>query len=254
MLLVPGGRFELGEWAACSELPFEGNAACARGGMVPQHPVKLDSFCIQTFSFPGRPGAPWPAAGPTLGEVRRLDERLLPSLGRRLCTLSELLLAAAGPDNWRYPYAPDRRDAAACDAQATAPSPMGSSAGCRSPTGLRDALVRPTWGRVDEATTAALAPVAGPATPPHLDRRPAPASYALAGGSVHTRTFYAASNFGLHTHTAAEPRYTDDALRLCADPGLVTPTQRRRYDEAVARFVASGLDYPRWLSVELGAQ
>jgi hypothetical protein len=218
--------------------------------MVPVHSVSTEPFCIQRFPFPGLEGQPWPVVAPDYGQLEAL-RTLLPSLGRRLCDLTELMLAGAGPDNWRYPYHPTERDGEVCDPDDHNSSPMGTFPRCVSPFGVRDTLVKPTWGVFDEQMRRALKDRGGPPFLPSLTQvegfAPDADDFALAGGAVRQTTFYASSNFGGHRHTRSAPATPDDDLRLCADPGETSVSKEADYQRRVDRFRSSGLSYGAFL-------
>jgi len=251
MTHIAAATLELGEWESCDELPYESNSECERGGMITLHPFTISAFCIQTFPFPGIEGTSWPQEAPTYDQVEQLD-MALPILGRRLCDMSELLLAGTGPDNWRYPYAPDTWSDSMCDPDDLNPEVMGSYPGCESPLGVRDTGVRPTWGVYDESMRQLLEPLGGPPHLPHLsedpDFDPAGEDYGLIGGAVRTNTFYAASNFGAHRHARSEDSFADDDLRICADPTDEPESHDAEYTEAIERFQQLGQLYAPWLA------
>ena len=251
MTYIDGGLFELGEWAECEELAYENNSQCESGGLVRLHPVSIGAFCVQTFPFPGIEGGEWPSAGPTYTEMERLDA-VLPRLERRLCDMSELLLARAGPENWRYVYDSDIWSDSTCDPDDHSPEVMGSYPGCESPFGIRDAGVRSTWGVYDESIRQVLEPLGGPAYLPGSSDAPDfvrdAHDYALVGGVVRTDTFYAASNFGAHRHASSESGFSDDGLRICAEPFVVSDVDDREYTEALEAFQHLGQRYAQWLA------
>jgi len=139
MLLITGGEFLLGEGEDAEFTPPE------PGAVIYEANFDIASFCVDPLPFPGRAGAPWPSAGLSAARAEGLDSRLA-TFGRRLCTISELLLASAGPENWRYPYDPEDWSEGLCDPDDLTPDPLGSYEDCTSPLGVSDFQVRSTWG------------------------------------------------------------------------------------------------------------
>lgn len=234
MVLVQGGTFELGEGDDPEEQPHQVNALIKRGTF------EIGTFCIDEYPFPGREGAVWPADGMSGPQARQLDD-LLAGLGRRLCTVSELLLAAAGPDNWRYPTDAASRIEGACDPSDTAPQPIGSYEQCTSPTGVRDFMVRSAWGRLGERMRSHLSAYGAPNRPPHVGGGvPDVLDYAVYGGLGRTDTFYASTNFGIHGHNADEGQTQDDATRVCRDPDPIEAGAEASYSAWVDSFISGG--------------
>jgi hypothetical protein len=163
--------------------------------------VTLPSFWMDRFPFPGVEGASWFDDGLNQAGVVAMASLLAP-FGRRPCTVSELLYAAAGPDNHRHPYGDGSFDPDACEPDDQSPQDLGSHPDCESALGLMDFQVRSTWATLD-------APMAG-----HME---ASGSHAIWGGTSRADTFYAPNNFGFHQHGSEEEPYLDDGFRLCAD-------------------------------------
>jgi len=156
-----------------------------------------------------------------LDDLPKLDRALVPT-GRRLCRVEELLLASAGPDNWRYPYHPEERSPDACDPNDPSPDPFGSFVGCSSPLGVRDFLVRSSWARSSGGGAS-------------------DAEFVVVGGLVREDTVYAATNFGVHEHLRTDPRnFEDDGVRLCRDPGQVDAAREAAWSDFLTRAVAAG--------------
>ena len=210
MIAVEGGSYVLGE---------EDPSWLARfpEGQLARKEWEVSSFCVARHPFPGSPH-PWFADGLVLSDLPLL-EVALQSTGRRVCRVVELVLAAAGPENWRYPYHRSTRSPRACDPNDPAPDPFGSFASCVSPVGVHDFMVRSSWGR----STA-------------QDELAAP--FVVVGGLMRENTVYAPTNFGVHEHKLTDPRnFEDDGIRLCADPGVVTSAQERAWNEFMALAV-----------------
>ena len=230
MLLIHGGEFQLGELEPPDIAPLE------PGAVIYEGIFDIGSFCIDPFPFPGRGGAPWPTGALSASRVEELDSRLT-VFGRRLCTISELLLASAGPDNWRYPYDPEDWSEGLCDPDDLTPDPLGSYEDCTSPLGVSDFQVRSTWGWLDPDMKAHLNSYGAPVTRPGEEILP-PESfrYAVHGGTSRSDTFYSPNNFGLHGHPD-DASYLDDGARVCADPAEIQPG-----DEAYEQWLAPALD------------
>ena len=119
------------------------------GQLVLERSMSLEAFCIDRYPFPGE-GRAW-TSDPIDWSVVEAFEAEVSGYGRRLCTVAELLAAAAGPENWRYPY--DRlayREGKCEPSDLTPSSRIGSYPECESPTGVRDFMVRSTWALLDE--------------------------------------------------------------------------------------------------------
>lgn len=210
MIHVEGAQVELGEWdperIAADEYSPEGFSS---NEILLRHTVTIDAFCMDEYPFPGKAGDAWPSDGLSWQDAVLLDVTIS-RYDRRLCSIGELLFAAAGPDNMRYPYHPTQRREGACDRSGV----IGSKPECRSALGFHDFLVDSTWGRLmDPAIRARCAQDVG--GPRNLIGG---GSYAVWGGNMFQDTFYAPSNFGIHFHSLHEGAYDDDGVRTCADP------------------------------------
>ncbi|MBJ95933.1 MAG: hypothetical protein CMP23_15835 [Rickettsiales bacterium] len=223
MLYVDGGSFLLGEW------DLEAYGPWSPDFVVQRAVVELTPFCMDRFPFPGQRGAAWPRDGLDLALIAELERQLAP-LGRRICTVGELLLAAAGPSNQRYPSAAKLRPAGHCDARDEDPAPLGSYPRCVSPLGFHDFLVRASWARLDEQGRALL-------TAQGAHHQPGFAvDYLVVGGMMREDSIQAPTNFGVHIHQPEEPAFVDDGLRLCADPGTQNSEQQLRYEEWLSGY------------------
>ena len=223
MLFVEGGEFELGEWDPDSYERWMPDYVLQQGRF------RLEPFCMARFPFPGREGATWPRDGLDLHILAELERQLAP-LGRRSCSVLELTLAAAGPENFRYPQAKEERVVGSCDPRDEEPSPLGSFADCVSPLGFHDFLARASWARVDELSRAALT-----AQGAH-HQEGFSADYLVAGGMERQDTIQAPTNFGIHFHQPTEPAFLDDGIRLCADPGRQDAETQRSYERWLEGF------------------
>jgi len=129
---------------------------------------------------------------------------------------------------------------------------MGTFPRCVSPFGVRDTLVKPTWGVFDRQMEMALKDRGGPPfLPSQTEQRGAKfdaEDFALAGGAVRQNTFYASSNFGAHRHSRSDPATPDDDLRLCADPGPTPASEEAAYQKRLAHFRSSGGYYVAFLT------
>lgn len=230
MLLVAGGTFSLGEGEDHEHQPNQYNAVIRRAS------VEVADFCVDIFPFPGQSGAPWPSDGLGRDSAERLD-RALADHGRRLCSVAELLVAGAGPNNWRYPYDPESHRPGVCDPDDTHPQPLGTFSECASPSGIRDLQVRSTWARLNQPMREHLEAYGAPNRPPHLGGGvPPDLAYAVWGGTARIDTFYSPNNFGIHAHDADEGSYFDDSTRVCRDPGRVSARTERAYGHFVEGF------------------
>ena len=204
MILLPAGRYLLGEGDP-ARLELHGR------WVLPQAEVELQEACIDALPFPGRRGAPWPQDGLLSSDLPALEEKLSEH-GRRLCTVGELMLGAAGPDNQRQAV-----DRALCEVSDEHPGQaLGRHPGCVSSMGLYDLGVRSSWARLQV---------------------PWGSEAVVWGRAAREDTFYAPSNFGVHEHGQDTQRYVDDGLRVCADPHAPTPGAEEAWSAQVARFV-----------------
>lgn len=203
MVPIEGGSWDLGRTDDPGG-PYE-------GGWLPLHTVTLEAYCIDAYPFPGRQGVAWPLDGLTWDRIEVLETRLA-QLGRRPCTVSELLRAAAGPENRQYPTHATEWDKALCDDNDLHPKPLGTFPDCVTDEGLHDFQVRSTWARMDEPAKAAF-----------LARWPPEAlwfdGWAVWGGTARDDTFYVPDNTGIHFHGPGVDQFEDDNFRVCADVG-----------------------------------
>ena len=200
---------------------------------------RVEPFCIDRHPFPGE-GLPWPVRVPeaslSYGEARDLAVAL-PAFGRRLCSSSEILLASAGPGNRRYPWGDEAEPH--CEPDQRVPTrPIGAFPDCRTPEGVFDLGVRPSWAVLDSTTAGLL----------NADRTTivSAGDLALTGGHTRGEAFFATSNYGLHCHVnecgvfGAERfpghEWIDDGVRICADPGRRGRGRDEPWDAARARF------------------
>lgn len=257
MLAVAGGTFELGESDSDWLIPTPDDSwedLYPGLDLLGKTTIYLSSFviadfCMDRFPFPGVEGAAWPADGLNLDTMDELELQLAEH-GRRPCAITELLLAAAGPDNWRFPYDEDERLAGVCEPDDDHPGPIGRLEGCESPLGFRDFSVRSTWGRLDDQVLDVLAPYDGPIHPPwdgagQADEEP----FAVYGGTTRSGSFYNATNFGIHSHPRSIELYLDDGFRLCTDPGQPSAGLETTWQDRLSDFFAVGT-YQSWLGLE----
>ena len=213
MLALPAGNYLLGEADAAWAQRFP-------EGLIVAQNWALGPACVAQDPFPGAPH-PWFPDGLILGDFPQL-ERALSATGRRLCSVGELLLASAGASNWRYPYHSSSRSRDLCDPNDPAPDSFGSHAGCISPVGARDFMVRSSWARADSGAKGF-------------------GGLVVVGGLVREDTVYAPTNFGVHGHLITDPRnFEDDGLRLCAPPGIPNSGQAEAWEAFLALAVAEG--------------
>lgn len=205
MIQIDGGSHSLGERNPTNNEDWAGT-------IIPVTTVRLEPYCVDRFPVPGREGDTWPQDGLSWDQVAQLEE-LLPRYGRRLCSVAELLYAAAGPDNFRLPYHPSAYEEGTCDIEGNTPSPIGSYPDCTSPFGVRDFMVRSSWATFDPFTYGAVRP--------QWDNDfPGEGRYAIYGGTAAQDTFFAPSNYGVHFYGPGDPSYTTDGLRTCAAVGV----------------------------------
>ncbi len=199
----PAGMIDLGPGSA----PM-GSAETSHGpAEIPLLDIQVERFCIDPFPFPGQAGDHYPVDGLAFRQLPAWD-RLLQAYGRRLCTPEELLWAsAAGPAN--LPYATGSQRSMLCEPQDDweRMAPLGSWPACVSPWGLYDFNVMSSW-----------ATASGPIDLAREESHPKP--YAVVGGTSREDTYYAPTNYGIHSHGLEDFPYYDDQLRVCADPGV----------------------------------
>jgi len=224
-IFVAGDSFELGEWE------LERYQKWVPDYVLHRAAVQLESFCMARYPFPGRKGALWPRDGLDLDILPEL-ERQLETMGRRSCTVLELTLGAAGPENYRYPSDREERSEGVCDPSDSEPSPLGSFANCVSPLGFNDFLARASWARIDEKSRAALTAQGA------QHQAGFEADYLVAGGMGRQDTIQAPTNFGIHLHQRGEPAFLDDGIRLCADPGPQDPAMQVTYERWLRGYFA----------------
>lgn len=215
MILFPAGTYYVGEWDA--DLVAQYHLTVIRWTEY----VIEKPWCVAKFPFPGVMGLPYPRDGLYVEQLPALESRLA-EYGRRLCTVPELLIAAAGTTepgttNWRYPFHPEEFSEEPCDIT-DGSEPAGSHPGCVSPAGAWDFNVRSAWGVMDATTTDLLAPAYGGYLPYLQYYEKDGKVYMVFGGVGRRDTFYAPNNFGIHFHPPdPEANYIDDSTRACAD-------------------------------------
>ncbi len=213
MIGVAGGTYELGEWDPSWEAEDPGAVInLGRFTVVP--------YCMDRFSFPGVEGLEPMTNGLVFEQLPDLVA-ILGEWGRRSCSIAELLLGAAGPDNWRYPYDPETRREEVCPTDSATPGPLGGFPECVSPLGFRDFMGRSSWGTID-ASTATLFPD-GLLNPENVRFDVTEHAWALQSGTGDTSSYYAESNFGIHTHGPGENDFWDDSFRACMSPEVEEP-------------------------------
>jgi len=257
MIGVAAGSYQLGESDPDWLLPSPNNSwrfeypGVDLLGLttIPLVTLEIPAFCMARFPFPGIEGEDWPADGLNFDTVSILD-LLLDAYGRRACTVSELLLSAAGTDNWRFPYDEGEHEFGVCEENDFNPGPLGRLPNCISPLGFRDTLVRSVWARMDAQMSLALWSSGLPILPPWEGATYAGnQAYAVYGGTSRPGTFYAYTNFGIHSHSDNEELFLDDGFRVCADPGPPDPVQEAEWQELRDDFLLVGT-YEDWLGLE----
>ena len=197
--------------------------ARAKYGQDQVHPlqVQVQAFCIDPLPFPGQEGDLWLEDGLEAGSVRRF-EAILEAHGRRLCSAEELLWAtASGPANLAFITGRSFPDQCEPNASWGDMKPLGAHRGCVNDWGIRDVNVSSAWVRasveVDQARGASRI-----------------RDHVILGGTNRRDTFYAPTNFGLHTHDPGDIVYFDDQVRVCAYPGASFESQWQLFREAAA--------------------
>ena len=183
--------------------------------------VDVEGFCIEELPFPGRAGDPWFEDGIEAGLLGAW-ESVLADHGRRLCTVEELVWAAAGgPANLPWPTGETWERPCEPDTSWGDMDPIGHWEGCENPFGLRDFSVMSSWAvgsaEVDDARSAVR----------RRDR-------VVVGGTNRIDTFYAPTAFGVHGHDPGDPPFFDDQLRVCADPYAARDAEWLLFVEAAA--------------------
>lgn len=233
MVQIPALTGELGEDDPVLAEQYAGQVVLARE-------FTLDGYCIDRFPFPGQ-GLPWTVGDLDWGRVEAFAA-LAEAHGRRLCTVAELMHAAAGEENWRYPY--DRlayRDDRCEPADLTPTREIGAYERCESPYGVRDFMVRSAWGVLDEQAGEDIRAFYETDTGGTLI--PGGGVYAVWGGSAVQDTFYAPNNYGLHFYGPDDPGYVNESLRACADVGRLAQGVEDDWATVVDDFVAAGGDW-----------
>jgi len=234
MVAVPGGDYVLGE-ADAKFLP-EGAWQTLT---IREGPFTLGDVCVARLPFPAIEGAPWPSDGLSARHLPALTAALART-GRRLCRVDELLLASAGPENWRVPHHPVGDDDTPNPCGDDVPSRrLGDRPACRSPWGVLDVPIRSSW-----ATTPA--PLRVTLTDRGVTLAPE-TTHLLYGGTARQDTGFPPTNFSVHPPAADEPPL-HDGLRLCADPGARTEAEEAAWEALVADFRAAGGSFEGWLA------
>jgi hypothetical protein len=230
LVFIGGASLPLGETNTTLIDEYDGDDEETQT-IIPMSSHTIDDFYMDRYPFPGVEGEDWFSDGTRHNTIEALDATLV-DFGRRVCSIAELMYAAAGPGNHRLPYGDGSTWGESCDPDDENPSPLGSFPNCESDFGIRDFQVRSTWGRLDAQTISVMQGT------PQADGFPGDLSYAVWGGTSRDDTFYAPSNFGFHTHgRLAEDLYLDDGFRVCADD---TPTTNQEI--AYARWMDRALD------------
>ena len=242
MVLVEADRaFSIGE----KELNPPLNQPWNDPYLVPFGSFWIDSFWIGEYPFPGR-GEAWigradSGMGLTFSNVLLLLERAQPRFGRRLCTVEELLLAGAGPDNYRWPYG-NSWDSTKCDQDRNPAHPIGAFPDCVSPYGVHDITTRSLWAEVDEETRSLYNATAAELGWPH--RLPDDLPVVAVHGLNCREADYGTTVQTVHWHhRPGDPwmqddpdvAFVDDYLSFCADPDSPpTEAQEREFEEVRA--------------------
>ena len=124
MVAVPGGTYPVGDPDPPAEAWYRLKASR----------VKLPSFCIDQYEYPGRAGE-LPRAGITWHEA----DALCRAGSKRLCSEHEWVAACRGPEGRLHSYG-DSFEAGRCqtDGPGSKVEPIGSRPDCKSPLGVHD--------------------------------------------------------------------------------------------------------------------
>ena len=229
MVLIEAATATLGESDPVLLERFEG------GRVLPESSYRIAPYCIDLHAFPGRSKLPWPVDGIAASQAQSVEAALI-AHGRRLCTVVELTYAAAGAENRRFPWSADQRNKPECEDDDERPTSLGSRPECVSPFGLMDLQVRSSWARMTPEVRSTLG---AHAAAKEGAQHGAAGPYWLWGATARDDTYYAPTNFGLHHHEADGQAFLDDALRVCATPGAVSPSQEERWQALVDRYPES---------------
>lgn len=233
---VEGGQFVLGEWDPDEITGYD-------GAVIPAAELTITGFMVEVYPFPGYEGLEWSNDGMDWAQAERM-EALLAQYGRRLCTVSELLLASSGRDNWRYPTHPDVFQAGDCDPDDEDPSPLGTYGQCVSSKGVRDLGVRSSWALLDEPLKGLME--AELAT---IDESlPGDARLAVWGGTSRRTTAHAPTNFGIHFPPPELGPALNQSVRVCADVPGTTPSEDEAWND-VLRLYPSRESYETFLDL-----
>jgi len=176
MIQVETDTLSLGEWDEDWIEPYSEN-------VIAKFDLTVKGFCMDQFPFPGMEGANWPTDGLNGQQIAILHEELA-VFGRRTCDTEELMLAAAGADNQRFPTDTEQLSESDCDPDDFNPSPLGTYEACESPLGFRDFQVRSTWSVLDDDVADQLE-----ATLPGYALPVGEGGFGIWGGTSRTDTF-----------------------------------------------------------------
>jgi hypothetical protein len=210
MIALEGGHAWQGRWSA-------------RYGVdqVPGHWSAVEPFCIDALPFPGQKGDVWLEDGLEAGKVKQWQQ-VLAQYGRRFCTVEELVWAtASGPANW--PFLTGTKPPTHCEPNSSWGDMrgLGEHTGCTNPWGVRDANVSSVWALASKEVD-------------EVRGQERWREFVIVGGTNRPDTFYAPTNFGIHTHDPGDSAYFDDQLRVCADPGAGLEAEWQLFREAAA--------------------
>ena len=194
--------------------------------------LDVSGYCIGRWPAPGVKGADWPVDGLSHSSASSLEKEIA-RFGLRLCSVTELLYAAAGRENRRFPSeAHVAPDGTRCETDDQSPRPLGSYPECASGFGVEDFGVRSAWARLDTPMEKALSKQREALTPDA-------GGLAIWGGTTRTDTYYAPNNYGIHFHGEEESAYGDDSVRFCADLGGVSAEEQQALSAWLGVFSAT---------------
>jgi hypothetical protein len=204
----------------------------AEGNFVIEKP-----YCAEKYPFPGE-GYNWigmhdtPEDGLTFAKVLAIKKAIPDLFGRSLCTSTQYLRMAAGPNNLPFSYGTEY-DVTACDVADNPEHPIGHLETCCTEEGVCEVGTRSYWTNPDDQMMTHYNSSAdelgwtflGGDDPAYLVED----AEIVASGGVNFKTtaFYGYCTNGIHWHFYVGDPYTegnpdnefdDDYIRFCLDP------------------------------------
>lgn len=222
-------------------------------------PIKLDNFdslqipyqelvidppgrCIGRFPFHGVQNIGWSTDGLAEIEFPLYRSEIIGPTGRDLCRLADLMISAAGPSNFRYPYGNVVQSSQnpICDVYPETPvGPIGGFTGCVSGEDVHDFQVRGQWIVLDEQAARLISATGTQGVENLLAQR----QYVVWGGNArYGDSFGDFDNFSIHWHPAPEngdplstyPYLDDWQGRSCRNATPLTQEQQAAWAELSA--------------------